>query len=76
MVSQNTDRYYTSGQFQISNADEFSILIDADGGDANSALITITFDGSTESQIRGWSDLFHVDCLSELWPFRPTIDCN
>jgi len=76
LTSQNGDRYYTSGQFQINSVDDFSISLDADGGDAESVLITVTVDGRTDSQIRSWSDEFYVDCLSELWPARPTIDCK
>ena len=76
LESQSGDSFYTSGQIRISNNDGFSILIDADGGDPDSALIAVTNDVSIESEIRAWSDSFQIDCLSEFFPFGPTVDCN
>jgi len=76
LESQDGDRYYTSGQILINNDEGFSILIDADGGDPNSALITVDSDGSTESQFRTWSESFFVECLTEGWPFEPTTNCD
>jgi len=76
LESVNGDRFYTRGQFEIDGTDDLFVLIDADGGDPDSALVSVTMDGSTEAQIRGWSEEFYIDCLTESWPFRPTIDCD
>jgi len=69
--------FYTSGQFQIHKDEEFSILIDADGGDSDSALVLVTSNGNIQSQQRGWSDEFSVECLLNNSAFeRPAKNCN
>jgi len=73
LEAQDGDSFYNIGQFQISAGEDFIILIDADGGDPDSALITITSEGSTTSQSRAWSDEFYVGCLGASSP--PAVDC-